>query len=569
MLDRLSVRGLGIIDAVELDFDEGFAALTGETGAGKSLLVESLKLICGQRAQADMVRTGDTRLRVEAHFLVPPNGDSAIDVELEELGIEASTSVIIRREVSAAGRSRCWINDVSVTARALQTVTPHLLAIHGQHEQYGLADGDVQRRLVDDFGDHAPLCATTRDRFEAWREAAEELERLRRAQTTRRDRFDTITFQLQEIDGVDPQPGEDDDLRNRRLVLRHAARLEELSAALLERLSNRESAVVDDLARAEREIDEITELGVSLDGGAQRIAEARVHVEEVVREVQAIAERTHGEPGELEDVESRLHVLDQLMLKYGSSLEAVLAHRENLMAERDELSQVEERVDEAEAAAAAALADFDQIAAQLDTARERAGSAFAESVEKVLARLAMKGTRLEFQWSPRDDSASPLARGGQQVAFDAEGVNECTLLMAANPGEELRPMARIASGGELSRAHLALRTVLRRRRKAESFTLLFDEVDSGLGGAAAAALAELLYGLAAADQVLVVTHLPQVAARARTHYRVEKVTEKGRATTRVVRLDGAKREVEVARMLDGDELTETARAHARALLGAS
>ena len=567
MLERLSVRGLGIIDAVELDFSGGFAALTGETGAGKSLLVESLKLLGGQRAQADLVRTGDDRLHVEAHFSVRDR--ASLDAVFEKLGIDATDTLILRREVSSTGRSRCWINDVSVTARALQQVAPHLLAIHGQHEQYGLADSGVQRQLVDDFGGHHSLRAETRHRFEAWRAAADEYERLLRAQATRRDRLDTITFQLQEIDGVDPQMEEDEELRSRRLVLRHAARLAELTSSLLEGLSEGEAPVVDGLARAEREMDEIAELGVALESGSQRLAEARVHVEEVVRDVQNLAGRTLGEPGELEDVESRLHVLDQMMLKYGSSLDDVLVHREALLQERDELRLVEERVEEAEHAAALALADFDSAAVSLDAAREEAGGAFAVAVEEVLGHLAMKGTRLEFQWRPRAEAESPLERDGRRVAFDADGVNECTLLMAANPGEELRPMARIASGGELSRTHLAIRTVLRNRRPEDGYTLLFDEVDSGLGGATAAALADLLAGLAAVDQVLVVTHLPQVAARAQTHYRVEKVSKKDRAITRVVPLEGMEREAEVARMLDGGDLTETARAHARVLLGAS
>jgi DNA repair protein RecN (Recombination protein N) len=567
MLERLSVRGLGIIDAVELDFSGGFSALTGETGTGKSLLVESLKLLGGHRAQADMVRTGDDRLHVEANFSL--RDSSAVDGVLEELGVDASDTLIVRREVSSGGRSRCWINDVSVTAGALQRVAPHLLAIHGQHEQYGLADSGVQRQLVDDFGGHDSLRSETGRRFEAWRTAADEHERLLRAQASRRDRLDTISYQLQEIDGVDPQKGEDEELRNRRSVLRHAARLEELTSALIEGLSEGEAPVVDALARSERALDEIAELGVALEGGSQRLAEARVQVEEMVREIQNLADRSLGEPGELENVESRLHLLDQLMLKYGSSLDDVLAHRESLVQEREELRSVEERVEEAENDALRALASFEDAAVSLDAAREKAGVGFASAVERVLANLAMKGTRLEFQWRPRVEAESPLERDGQRVAFDADGVNECVLLMAANPGEEMRPMARVASGGELSRTHLAIRTVLRSRHPGDGYTLLFDEVDTGLGGATAAALAELLAGLAEVDQVLVVTHLPQVAARAQTHYRVEKTSKKGRAITSVVSLKGTEREAEVARMLDGGELTETARAHARVLLGAS
>ncbi|MFV2071615.1 MAG: DNA repair protein RecN [Thermoanaerobaculales bacterium] len=565
MLQRLSVRSLGIIDAVEVEFAPGFAVLTGETGAGKSLLVESLKLLGGQRAQSDLVRTGSDRLQVEGTFSVAAG--STLETFLQELGVAADTAAVLRREVSSEGRSRCWINDVSVTAGAMQRVAPHLLAIHGQHEQHGLADTGVQRGLVDAFGGYETLLDETRGRYAAWQSAAEELDRLRRAQSSRRDRLDVITFQVQEIDAADPHPGEDEELRRHRLVLRHAARLAELSGSLLGRLSEDEAAVVDSLAKAERELAEMVECGLDVKGGAERLAEARVQVEEVVREVQLLVAGTEGSPGELEEVESRAHLLDQLMLKYGSPADAVLAHRESLVGEREELEAVEDRLESAAAAAEVALAEFDLAAKALDTARRKAGKALVERVEKVLARLAMEGSHLEFRWQTRVEASSPLLRDGQPVAFDAAGVEECVLLIAANPGEEPRPMARIASGGELSRMHLALRTVLRSRGPSTGLTLLFDEVDSGLGGVTAAALAELLADLAQTDQVLVVTHLPQVAARAAGHFLVEKIKQDGRAVTQTRSLSGAEREAEVARMLAGGEVTESAHAHARVLLG--
>jgi DNA repair protein RecN (Recombination protein N) len=563
MLEQLSVQGLGIIAAVDLEFEAGFTVLTGETGAGKSLLVESLKLLAGQRAQSDMVRTGDDRLLVEGVFSF--ESESPLGDILEDLGLEPLDSIVIRREVTEGGRGRAWINDVTVTAGSLQRIAPHLIAIHGQHEQHGLSDSEVQRRLVDDYGSHEELLEQTRNRFAQWRLAADELDRLRAQQATRRDRLDTISFQLQEIDAVGPTEGEDDELRLRRQLLRHSVRLADLTASLLGRLSEGESSVVDEIARAEREVAAIEECGISLEGGAVRLIEARINVEEVVREVQSLGDAV-ADPDELESTESRLHALDQLMLKYGSTLSEVLSHRENLIREKSELDSVEDLVEQANLEADHALSEFDCSATALDAARAAAGSELTTSVEEVLESLAMGGTRLEFQWQARADSSSPLSRNGEPVAFDAGGVEECVLLIAANPGEDLRPMARIASGGELSRVHLAMRTVLRRRRPARGLTLLFDEVDSGLGGSTAAALAELLADLAVDDQVLVVTHLPQVAARGRGHFRVEKAVNEGRATTQIGPLEDEEREAEVARMLAGGELTDSARAHARVLL---
>ncbi|NOZ79903.1 MAG: hypothetical protein GXP48_12145 [Acidobacteria bacterium] len=254
------------------------------------------------------------------------------------------------------------------------------------------------------------------------------------------------------------------------------------------------------------------------------------------------------------------------MLKYGSPIDAVLEHRAQLIAEREELGSVEDRLAEADRVAAEALAAYARAALELDAARKKAGERLLEQTARVLGKLAMGGTRLELRWFEREDRESPLERDGRRVRFDAGGVAECELLIAPNPGEEVRPMGRIASGGELSRLHLALRTALRRSGPAPALTLLFDEVDAGLGGATAAALGEVLARLAARDQVLVVTHLPQVAARAGSHLRVEKVTRDGRAVTRVTVLDGEKRVRELARMLAGGKVGASALEHARALL---
>ncbi len=564
MLERLTVSSLGIIESVTLEIGEGLVALTGETGAGKSLLVESLNLLGGQRAQADLVRTGNDTLRVEGWF-APPLSATLREV-LAELGVPGDDALVIRREVSAGGRSRAWANDVAVTVGALQRLAPHLLAVHGQHEQYGLGDPAEQRRLVDEYAGHAELLETAAQAYAQWQSAAAELTRLERAQAQRRDRLDAIRFQLGELESADPRPGEDEELLARRRVLRHAVRLLELGGGLLDRLAERDAAVVAELARAERAAAEMAELGLPLAEAAARLGEARVQVEEVVREVQGLSEGIAEDPAELESVESRLHLLDQLMLKYGSPLDKVVEHRDRLVAERAELGGVEDRLSDARAAAAAALASYDESAVALQRSREEAGRALAGGAREVLGRLNMGGTRLELHWQAVADAASPLERGGQRVRFDGSGVEECELLIAPNPGEELRPMARIASGGELSRLHLALRTVLRGRQDAARMTLLFDEVDSGLGGATAAALGALLGELAADDQVLVVTHLPQVAARAAAQLRVEKVIVDGRAVTRVHLLAADARVMELARMLAGDEVGSSAVAHARALL---
>jgi DNA repair protein RecN (Recombination protein N) len=564
MLERLEVSGFGIIERVEMDLDRGFAALTGETGAGKSLLVESLNLLSGGRAQTDLVRTGDDRLMVEGTFTA--DGVDGLAALASDLGVPVDHELVVRREVTAAGRSRGWLNDVTVTAASLQRVAPLLLAVHGQHEQHGLADPNVQRAVVDRFAEHDELRERVARAHGCWLEAAAEVSRLRQASGRRRDRLDAIAFQLSEIESAALEPGEDEALRRRRQMLRNAARLYEASTGLLARLTDDDLPAVDALVAAERNLEVMADCGLLIDGARERLAEARIHVEEVALEVRNAGAEIAEDPAALEEVESRLHRVEQLTLKYGSPIQAVLDHRDSLVAEREELEGVEDRLGEAERVAAEALDRFDETARELDGSRRAAGRELARAVAEVLEELNMTGTVLEFRWRAKPDSRSPLVRDGEGCAFDEGGVEQCELLIAANPGEEPRAMARIASGGELSRIHLALRTVLLGRRTGSGLTLLFDEVDSGLGGTTASALAGLLAALADEHQVLVVTHLPQVAARAAHHFRVEKVIREGRAVTTIEELDPSQRQDELARMLSGGEVTETARKHARTLL---
>jgi len=378
--------------------------------------------------------------------------------------------------------------------------------------------------------------------------------------------LDVISFQLGEISTCDPHPGEDEELRSRLTVLRHAVRLLELSSSVLDRLSLGENATVDELARAEREVQGMADCGLPLGDAVRSLVDARIQVEEVVRELQGHANNISEDPAELEDVQARLHLLDQLKLKYGGTLADVLSHQDSLEREREELSKVSEHLEQVRAAAATALQEYAAAAAQLEELRHAAGTTLTAAVEEILGRLNMGGTRLELRWFTQPDEHSSLEREGSPVRFTADGVEECQLYISPNPGEELRPMARIASGGELSRIHLALRTALRGRHVTGNHTLLFDEVDTGLGGSTAAALAGLLEELSRHDQVVVVTHLPQVAASAVCHFRIDKLVVDGRTSTRITHLPPAAREEELARMLAGDHVSSSALAHARSLL---
>jgi len=563
MLRELEVRDLGIIDRIRLELPAGFVVLTGETGAGKSLLVQSLQLLAGERADSDQVRGGCERLVVEGVFAAPVTADAG--GLLEELGVPAGDELVVRREVTAAGRSRAWLNDVPVTVGALQRLAPALLSIHGQHESRGLTDPATHLALVDGAGGLGELRERVGAAFAAWSEARDRLAEQRRALESRRDRLDAIAFQIREIDEARPEDGEDGRLREERALLQHAERIAELIAGATTALGEEGGSVA--LARAARAVAELHGIGLGLQEVAEALEQARLLAEDAERQLTALADRVVADPQRLEHVESRLVVLERLARKYGGELAAVLEHRARLDAERAGLESAEESLAVLEAAEAQAAAAYLELADQLSRARRRAGVQLAKEVVAVLGRLGMPKVALELALRPRTGAGAPLRAGSREALAGADGVDEGELLIAANPGEEVRPMAKIASGGELSRLHLAIRTVLRERSHREaSLSLLFDEVDTGIGGRVAEELGGLLAALGERDQVLVVTHLPQVAGRAGAHFVVSKTTVSGRTVTRVERVEGEPRVEEMVRMLGGGPETPAAREHARELL---
>jgi DNA repair protein RecN (Recombination protein N) len=563
MLRELDVRDLGIIEKVRLELPAGFTVLTGETGAGKSLLVQSLQLLAGERADADQVRGGRERTLVEGRFVFPPD-DPAREL-LSGVGADSAEELVVRREVSAAGRSRAWINDVGVTIGTLQRLAPFLLAIHGQHEQRGLTDPSTHIALLDAAGGLEGERGAVAERFAAWQGLRDLLARQRAALASRRDRLDVIAFQAREIDEARPEPGEDDLLREERAFLQHAERIGELLATARAALGGDGGSVA--LARAARAVRELEALGIGVGDTAADLEQARVLAEETERTLLGLVDRVRPDPLRLEAVEGRLAVLERLAHKYGGSLTAVLGHRERLEAEREQLVGVEDDIARVEREESTLGQRYLETAVALSAHRGEAAETFSRRVVEVLKGLGIPRARLRLRLARRADPGGPLEVDGVRLEPAADGIDVGEFELSTNPGEELRSMARVASGGELSRIHLAMRTVLRDSAPRRGvLTLLFDEVDAGIGGNVADELGELLAGLGKRDQVLVVTHLPQVAARASTHFVVSKHSARGRTVATVAEVAEEARVEELVRMLGGGAPTPAARQHARELL---
>jgi DNA repair protein RecN (Recombination protein N) len=537
MLRYLSIEHLAVIDKVEVDFDGGFTVLTGETGAGKSILVEAVGLLLGARASSDLVRTGEQTATIQAIF-DGPEGE-----------------VIVRREITAQGRSRAFVNGALATAGALRELASHLLEMHGQHEHQGLLVPESHLDLLDAYAGH-----------DGDREALAGLHQRVHALRTERDtlaiderqklaRVDLLTFQRDEIARVAPRDGEDEVLAAERQVLANAEKLQRLSREAYEVLYDQDASVLRGLATVWRRVAELA----AVDARAQPFLQHKdllgAELDELARFLRDYAEHIDASPARLQQVDDRLGQLDRLKRKYGPSLHEVLEHADRCAAELATLESADVRAAQIGEELAAAERAYLDAAERLSSRRRAAARQLADALVKELAQLAMGRTRFEVRFE----------RLGQDL-WTARGVDTAEFFVSPNPGEDLRPLAKIVSGGELSRLMLAIKTLT--ARTGRGMTLIFDEVDAGIGGHTADVVGRRLQALAGEAQVLCITHLPQIAAAADTHIRITKRIRGQRTATEVERLDDRARVEELARMIAGQSVTAGVRASAEEMVRA-
>ena len=550
MLRFLRVTHLAVIDSVEVEFDAGLNILTGETGAGKSILVEAVGLLLGGRASGDLVRTGEDAASIEAIF---ESGEA---------------EVLVRREITAQGRSRAFINGALATAGGLKELAANLIEIHGQHEHQTLLDPSTHLGVLDAFGQLEPLVAPVRARFEAMRASADALSRLRHAVADRDARLDLLTFQLNELDragvkaGEPGQPGEDVELAALRQVLASAERVERLCQESYASLYESDGAILAGLGRVWRHVTELAALDPKFQPHVDARDGIKSQLEELAVFLRRYADGIEASPARLQHVEERLALLDRLKRKYGPSLAEVAARRDALRNELDELQQGDGRIAQLERDHGAAREQYLAAARALGKARRQAAGRFARELERLLAELAMEGTRLEVRFAGAAEEVP------EESVWTADGIDVAEFFVSPNPGEDLRPLARIVSGGELSRIMLAIKTLTFgvRLLGAGAPGLIFDEVDAGIGGRVADVVGRKLHALGSGFQVLCITHLPQIAAHADTHFQIDKRVDGRRTSTSVRRLDHEDRVNEIARMLGGAAITEGLRASAREML---
>jgi DNA repair protein RecN (Recombination protein N) len=553
MLVELAVEGYAVLEAVRVRFHSGLNLLTGETGSGKSLVVDALGLLLGGRASGEMIRTGAERTRISGIFEVPSSPELA--ALLDAAGIETEDGeILIEREIQAGGKSRAFVCNRPATAALLRDLAPHLADIHGQHDQQRLFSPRLQREMLDNFAGAQELASRVADLFAAWRRVAAELEELDRTAQEKLRLADLWQHQRTEIETVAPRQGEDAALENERRLLRNVVRLQETAAAAFDALYESPESVSTQLRTIQKRLEELARIDESAREVQTALEPAAIAVEEASHALRRYLGKLEADPGRLEEVESRLAAIEKLKRKYGSSIEQVLAFLEEA---RRELAAVETCGERRAALArdsAALRGDFETAAQELSRRRKDAAARLARRAEQELAALAMEKTRVAIRLAPAEPSAS--------------GVDDVEFLIAPNQGEELKPLEKIASGGELSRVALALMSCVAgpASRAGAPRTLVFDEVDAGVGGSAAEAVGRRLKKLAGSSQVLCVTHLPQIAGFADHHYLVEKHAERGRTVATIEELSQAERTREIGRMLSGERVTPEALRHAEQLL---
>lgn len=559
MLLELRIENYAVIDNLAVEFASGLNLLTGETGAGKSIIIDALSLLLGDRASGDVIRHGTEKAVVSGVFEAE---SKSLERILAENGIDPEGSqVIIKREVTAGGKGRVFVNNQPATVALLKLLAPALASIHAQNENILSFDAEARLALLDAYSGNDSALEQVEQRFEEWSAIRRQMTELERDEQDRLRMVDLWSFQKKEIEATRLEPGEDQKLETEKRVLANAEKLHMAAAACFDLLYDSESSVAAHLALTRKHLEELTRFDGKFNEALSSLESAKLTVEDISTTVRDYADAIDASPERLAQVEDRLALFDRLKRKYGSTVDEIIAYGEDVARKLNEVENREEIIAGLKKQLAAAAESYLAAARTISRRRYTAARELQKLVEAEINQLAMK-SQFKIEVSGSDEPANWTRSGFDDLAY----------LISTNPGEPLKPVEQIASGGELSRVMLALKSTVEAGKKTKGGTqktLVFDEIDSGIGGRAAEAVGKKLKSLARANQVLCITHLPQIASFADHHYLIDKKEVSGRTRTSVRLLTSEQRTEEIARMLSGAKLTETSRQHAEQLLKAN
>ena len=538
MLSLLHIENIAVIEQADISFDKGFNVLTGETGAGKSIVIDAISAILGQRAYRDMIRTGTSKASVRAVFTKVPNFPW-----FEENGVEYDEETVIQRDIFLDGKNVCRVNGTLVTVAILHKLGIQLINIHGQHDSASLFDEENHLRFLDAFADNGALLADYREKFAAVSELRRQIDRMTMDEGEKLRRMETLKYQISEIEKADLKSGEDEVLEQRRKLLQNSEKLsqglEEASEALLGGDDSDGAAAL--LAQAAYALSRIARYSDDYTGFQERLTDLKYQVQDIADEVRDSLDELSYSADELETIEARLDIIHRLRRKYGADCDEILAYLDKAQKELDEIEFADDRVEQLKKKLAKQEKQAWDAALALRKNRQEQGTVMAEKILSELSQLDMP--RVQFQCRFRE------------TELTSEGADAVAFYLSANAGEDLKPLSKVASGGELARIMLSMKNVLAEKDAVD--TLIFDEVDTGVSGRAAQRIAEKLKSRASHKQVLCVTHLPQLAALADTHMLIAKSEHDGRTYTTVTPLDRKGRAMELARIIGGTNITET------------
>ncbi|MGA7218587.1 MAG: DNA repair protein RecN [Candidatus Sulfotelmatobacter sp.] len=578
MLTELRLENYAVIDNAAVEFSSGLNLLTGETGAGKSILIDALALLLGDKASSEVIRAGAERAVISAVFECEGQVATAIEKILEHNGLDESEdgSLIVRREIAASGKGRVFVNNQPATVAVLRHLAPHLATIHAQNESLLSFDAAARLELLDAFAGTQlePIAAA----YETWKGIRARIRELEQGEQDRLRLVDLWLFQKREIDAAQLQPGEDALLETEKRVLANAEKIYNAALQAFDLLYEGDASTSSSLRAAQKQVEELARYEPKFHDALAALETARISVEDVGATVRDYAGGIHASPEHLAEVEDRLALLDRLKRKYGSALEDVIAFGADVSRKLSEIENKDEILRDLRADLASAATEYLRIARSLAEKRAHSARKLEKLVESEINDLAMRSTfRIEISSSPQEENWTPA------------GIDQVVYMIATNPGEPLRQLEHIASGGELSRVMLALKVSVesgasrvarasspakaalsnKPAQRSASRTLVFDEIDTGIGGRAAEAVGKKLKELSRTNQLLCVTHLPQIATFADHHYVIEKKERNGRTRTGIRPITGKERTEEIARMLSGAKLTETSRKHAEQMIKAN
>jgi DNA repair protein RecN (Recombination protein N) len=563
MLKELSIKNFTIIENLHICFSDGLTILSGETGAGKSIIINAVNLLLGSRASAKLIRTGVETAELEALFKITPG--SRVFKILDEQAGKASEELLIRRIISRGDRHRIYINGHLATIQMLNQATENLASISGQHAHQGLLKEDLQLMIIDQFGGLTPIRNKIYRLFHEIVPLIQKLRKLNNIRDRQAEHINLLEFQKKEILDASIKPGEDASLEQEKIRLKNGEELYSAVYSSIEDLYSAKGAVVERLVEVKKNLDKATAIDPELTPKAKELSEATFRIEDIAEELRTYLKMITIDDKRLEEVESRLDSLTRLKRKYGETLKAVISHLETIDQDLSGIENISGQINDIETKLSELHRELSGLSLELSSKRSQTAKLLAKKVEKELASLRMSGTKfkISLQTIPANDNSDPhLVVKANTI--NETGIDQANFLIAPNVGEDLKPMASVASGGELSRIVLALKAILAEKGSVE--TLVFDEVDAGIGGSVAEAVGIKLSKLARYHQIICITHLPQIAKFGDNHFRITKNVSHGRTITSINPLNEKDRIKEIARMLGGMEITKTTLDHAREML---